>query len=197
MSNAETPPPSPSPHRGGSWVSWVVIGLSLATTLIGIAFVSANHRFQAARIEAELQLLQLQVLERSLESETLISDETLALLQRAETGESLSAIAILSAELANGVEVIANVVWSDSNGAGHLVLPAELVKRIPAARVRISGRLEGSDKRVLLSPVQADHPRIIGFRQTPVEGQLQSLEISFVAVDEAVAPVVLAGEFTR
>jgi len=193
---SKTPPENP-PFSIQSRGSWFFILLTLAVTFIAIAFIASNQRYQASQIEAELQSLQLKLMERSLASESLINDETVARLQRAETGESLSAIAHLSGKLPHGEVVTAPALWSDASQAGHLILPEPLVAQVLSARIEITATIEGSSAEYELMVSQADHPRILGFRLIESVGQVSALRLKFQSLETDALPVVLQGALVR
>jgi hypothetical protein len=171
--------------------------LAVVVTLVLIAFLTANHRFKAAQIESQLQVLQLNLLERSLETESLISAASLEQLQQALSGESLSSIATLTGSSPDGTAISLVAVWSDSAGSGHLVLPADMTAGVPAAQIEIHGTFFDQSSPLELSVVQAEHPRIIGFQQPADTSRLEHLQLIFRPADESGSSITLEGALER
>lgn len=195
-----SPPTSSTPSTADqrrSWGSWAIILLSFLVTLIALAFVASNQRFRAAQIETQLQSLQLELLERSLASESVINDETVAMLQRAEIGQSLSALAELKGVSPDGTPISAITLWSDVNAAGHLILPREMVANVLAARIEVFAQLEGTALEQKLTVSQADHRRVLGFRLDESGGRAVSLRLVFQSTEDGSTPITLTGNLER
>lgn len=163
------------------------------TAVLVVANIQSHWKLDSARTELSLQAVQIDFLEAALESESTLTEASLAELRHSLHNTKVSAIAILHEESTPG-EPAAVAIWSDQKSSGQLVFLSPL-----KSSSDISGEVstEAPSIEVKLAFVATKSDQVLGITSTnsPILGH--RIQISIHSAGGAEGSKQLIGDFRR
>ena len=154
-----------SPRSFQSGIAWLTAVLfAILSAAAGVSLWTSKEKQRSVDTLAELQTIEIDMLGAALETESLISAQSLRRLQQVAGGQALSALAQINLPEGSTIHGEITGFWSDEFATGFLVMPTA-----PAAdhvaNLRIFLQSTGESAPFLITAVVGRSPYIISLSQ--------------------------------